>query len=94
MLVAVDADDMAFVTDEDDEATIPPPLGRLAARRIPLGTLAENYTDLQDIGEAAVGLLAWLAKGITLSLSARRERGRASKGAARAEGLQRAEAGQ
>jgi hypothetical protein len=91
MLAAVDADDTAFLTDDDDEAVIPPPLGRIAARRIKLGQLAENYTDLQDIGEAAVGILAWLAKGLTVSLAARRERSRAKKAATVARDLQQAD---
>jgi hypothetical protein len=94
MVTAVDEQDTAFLTDEDDERLIPPPLGRIAARRIKLGQLAENYTDLQDIGEAAVGLLAWLAKGITASLSARRERKRAEHGKTVATGLQPAEPAQ
>lgn len=90
MLAAADADDPAFLTDDDDEAVIPPPLGRLAARRIKLGQLAENYTDLQDIGEATVGILAWLAKGVTITLAARRDRKRA-KVVAVARDLQKAD---
>lgn len=94
MVAAVDDQDTAFLTDDDDEKLIPPPLGRIAARRIKLGQLAENYTDLQDIGEAAVGLLAWLAKGVTASLAARRDRKRAEHGKTVATGLQPAEPGQ
>src|SRR6266705_5346765 len=56
MLAARDDEDDVFLPDEEDQAAIPQPLGNLAARRIPLGDLAENYSDLQDIGAAAVGL--------------------------------------
>lgn len=73
-------DSGAFLPDDDDEATIPPPLGRIAARRIKIGDPG-NLTDIEDIGMAAVGLGVWLAKGITAMLSARRERRRAAAGA-------------
>lgn len=75
MTIAVDEDDAAFLPDEDDDATIPPPLGRLAARKMPLFGDGEDFSDLEDIGMAVVGLLAWAAKGVTEHLTARRERG-------------------
>lgn len=71
----------AFLPDEDDAETIPPPLGRLAARRIKLGDPG-NLTDLEDIGMAAIGISVWLAKGVTSALNARRERRRLLDGAA------------
>jgi len=77
-----DDDNLAFLPDEDDEKTIPPPLGRLAARRIKLGDGTENLSDLEDIGMAVVGLIAWLAKGSTELIQRRRERKRIEKGAA------------
>lgn len=75
MTLAVDEDDKSFLPDDDDDETVPPPVGRIAARKIKLGADAENLTDIEDIGIAAVGLIAWAAKGITEHLSARRERG-------------------
>ncbi len=81
MLAAADEDDTAWLPDEEDQAAIPPPLGRLTARRIPLGDLAGNYTDLADIGEALVGLAAYIAKSVTATLNARRAR-RRSQGSA------------
>lgn len=81
--LAASEDDEAFIPDADDLATVPPPVGRLAARRIPLGDGSENFTDLADIGQAAVGIAAWVGKGIASTLQARRERRRrAARGAA------------
>ncbi len=73
--IAVDDDDTSFLPDEDDDDTIPPPLGRLAARRVPIGKDGEDFSDLEDIGQALVGLIAWGLKGLTDHLNARRERG-------------------
>lgn len=74
-------DDEAFLPDDDDMETIPPPLGRLAARRIKVGDPG-NLTDIEDMGMAAIGLIAWAAKGAAAMLEARRERRRAEKGKA------------
>jgi hypothetical protein len=81
MLLAVSDDDDVFLPDEDDQADIPPPLGNLAARNIPLGDAAENWTNIQDIGAALVGLAAYAAKGLTKVFNARRDRRRAERGA-------------
>lgn len=74
-MVAVDDDDLSFIPDEDDEDLIPPPLGRLAARRVPLGKNADDLTELEDIGMLLVGLIAYGLKGLTDWAEARRERG-------------------
>jgi hypothetical protein len=66
----------AFLPDDDDEATISPPLGRLAARRIKLGADPESLSDLEDIAQAGIGVVVWLAKGIGDVFDARRERKR------------------
>ena len=68
----------AFLPDDDDEATIPPPLGRLAARRVKIGTDPDQLNDVEDIAQAAIGTLVWLVKGATAVLDARRERRRAA----------------
>lgn len=73
--VQVDELDRSFLPDEDDDATIPPPLGRLAARRVPIGGDGDDFSDLEDIGMAVVGLIAWALKGLTEHLTARKERG-------------------
>lgn len=75
-------DSEAFLPDEDDLDTIPPPLGRLAARRIKLGADPDELSDIEDIGIAAVGILVWLAKGFSGVLEARRARRRLEKGKA------------
>lgn len=72
----------AFLPDEDDEEAITPPLGRLAARRIKLGADAETMTELEDIAQAGLGMVVWLAKGIGAVYDARRERRRAQQGRA------------
>jgi hypothetical protein len=66
----------AFLPDDDDLETVGPPLGRLAARRIKIGADPAQLTDVEDLGIAAVGLAAWLGKGITAALEARRARKR------------------
>lgn len=77
---AGEIDSEAFLPDDDDLADIPPPLGRLAARRIKLGTDPDQMSDIEDIGMAAVGIGIWLVKGLSAVLEARRERRRAEKG--------------
>lgn len=72
-------DSDAFLPDEDDLETIPPPLGRLAARRIRIGADPDTLTDVEDIGMAAVGILVWLAKGVGGVLETRRIRRRAEQ---------------
>lgn len=71
----------AFLPDDDDMETIPPPLGRLAARRVKVGDPG-NLTDIEDMGMAAIGIIAWAAKGAAAMLEARRERHRAEAGRA------------
>jgi hypothetical protein len=66
----------AFLPDDDDEATIAPPLGRLAARRIKLGTDPESLSDLEDLAQAGIGIVVWIAKGIGDTIEARRARKR------------------
>jgi hypothetical protein len=69
-------EDESFLPDDDDLADIPPPLGRLAARRIKLGDI-ENLSDIEDVGMALVGIAAWLAKGVSSAWEVRRELRRA-----------------
>lgn len=71
-LSAVHDEDESFLPDDEDLADIPPPLGRLAARRLRVGENIENLSDLEDIGMAAIGIAAWLAKGISAAWEARR----------------------
>jgi hypothetical protein len=75
-------DSEAFLPDDDDTETIPPPIGRLMARRIKIGADPEQLTDIEDIGIAAVGLIMWAAKGLTLLWEERRDRRRAEAGRA------------
>lgn len=77
-----DEDSEAFIPDEDDADMIPPPLGRLAARRLKLGADPDQLSDLEDIGMAAVGIAVWLAKGFTTLWEAKRERRRIEASAA------------
>lgn len=70
------ADTDAFLPDDDDLDVVPPPIGRLAARRIKFGADPEQLSDLEDIGMAAVGLLVWAAKGVSAIAEARRYRRR------------------
>lgn len=78
--IQVDKDDASFIPDDDDDKTIPPPLGRIAARHLPIGGTAE-LSELEDIGAAAVGLLAWAAKGLVSMWEARRDERRVKKAA-------------
>lgn len=73
-------EDEAFLPDEDDRKMIPPPLGRLAARRVKIGG-SDDLRDVEDVGMALVGVAAWLAKGFAAALKARRELKRAQLGA-------------
>jgi hypothetical protein len=72
----------AFLPDEEDRETIPPPIGRLAARRLKIGADPEQMNDLEDIGMAAVGLAVWAAKGLSALWEARRARRRLEDGKA------------
>lgn len=69
-------DSEAFIPDDDDRETIPPPIGRLMARRIKLGADPDQLSDIEDLGMAAVGVAMWLAKGVTTVWEARRARRR------------------
>lgn len=80
-------EDDSFLPDDEDLADIPPPLGRLAARRIKFGDV-ENLSDIEDLGMALVGIAAWLAKGISSAWEIRRELRRAAADQAAAEGGQ------
>lgn len=71
-LAAAHNEDECFLPDDDDLSDIPPPLGRLAARRLRLGDI-ENLSDIEDVGMALVGVTAWLAKGVSAAYTARRE---------------------
>lgn len=62
----------AFLPDDDDLETIPPPLGRLAARRVKFGADPDQLSDVEDLGMLAVGVLAWLGKGVVAVIEARR----------------------
>lgn len=73
---AAKLDTDAWLPDDDDLETVPPPLGRIAARRIKFGADPEQLSDLEDIGMVAVGLVMWAAKGITAVAEARRIRRR------------------
>jgi len=53
----------AFLADEDDLATIPPPIGRIIARRVHVDDDA-NLSEAADMFAAGIGLVAWLAKGV------------------------------
>jgi hypothetical protein len=75
-----ETDSEAFLPDDDDLSDIPPPLGRLAARRFKLGADPEQMSDIEDIGMAAVGIGIWLVQGLSAVFEARRERRRAEKG--------------
>ena len=79
---AVDEDDACFLADEDDLKTVPPPIGRLAARHIDLPVDPERMTDAEDMIAAAIAVGAWGIKGIVDALEARRARARAVAGAA------------
>ena|SRR5690348_814037 len=72
----------AWLPDDDDRETVTPPLGRIAARRIKLGVDPGQLTDIEDIGMAAVGIVAWAAKGVAAVFEARRARKRAELGKA------------
>lgn len=72
--IRVDKADEAFIPDDDDEQTIPPPAGRLAARHLPLGN-SEDLSEIEDLGVLVVGLVSWVIKGVTDHMEARRERG-------------------
>lgn len=78
---AIDETDESFLPDDDDQDGIPPPLGRMAARRITVGD-GEDLSDIQDAMLAGVAVVVWLAKGVTSALNARRERRRLIQGAA------------
>jgi len=72
----------AFLPDEEDRETIPPPVGRLMARRIKIGADPDQLSDIEDLGMAAVGVAIWLAKGMTALWDARRARRRLEDGKA------------
>ena len=70
--VALHSEDESFIPDDEDMEDIPPPLGRIAARRMKLGAV-ENLSDIEDIGMAVVGVTAWVAKGLSEAFRHRRE---------------------
>ena len=80
--VSTSEDDASFIPDADDDESVPPPIGRLMARRIPIGSDDTNWSDMADLGAAAVGLLAWALKGVVSVAGARRERRRLLAGVA------------
>ena len=72
----------AWLPDEEDLGTVPPPLGRIAARRLKIGVDPSQLSDIEDIGMAAVGLLAWAAKGVSAVFAERRARRKVEQGKA------------
>ena len=75
---AVDVEDRSFLPDDDDLHTVPPPIGRLAARHIELPIEPEKMTDAEDMIAAAIAVGAWGIKGIVDALDARRAARRAT----------------
>ena len=75
---AVDEDDSSFLADEDDLKTVPPPIGRLAARHVELPVDAEGMSDAEDLIAAGIAVGAWAIKGIVDALDARRAARRAT----------------
>lgn len=76
-----DPDDMSFIPDVDDEKHVPPPVGRIMARRVPVDISRADLTDLEDMAAAAVTLAAWAIKGLSSMWRARSDRRRAAAGA-------------
>jgi hypothetical protein len=92
-MLAIDEDDETWLPDDDDQRDIPEPLGRLAARRIPLTDKIENLSDVEDLAALAVGVATYAAKGLAGWMNGRREKRRLrNAGTVRAEGLQQANA--
>lgn len=60
----------AFIPDEDDMASVPPPVGRILARRVKTSEDA-NLSETADMIAAGIGLAAWLAKGLLHVVDAR-----------------------
>src|SRR5258708_14836948 len=60
----------AFIPDEDDLATVPPPVGRIIARRVSMSE-DTNLSEAADMITAGIGLFAWLLKGLILVAQAR-----------------------
>lgn len=79
--LAVDESDECFLPDEDDLATVPPPLGDLAARKVTLPIGKDDLSDAEDMIAAAIGLAAWLFKGLVDWAMARRAQRKAQAGA-------------
>lgn len=79
--LAVDESDECFLPDEDDLATVPPPLGDLAARKVTLPIGKDDLSDAEDMVAAAIGLAAWLFKGLVDWAMARRAQRKAQAGA-------------
>jgi len=81
-VIAAGPEDESFLPDSDDLDTVGPPLGRVAARHVPLGKATENMTDVEDLGMAAIGLIAWALKGAGSWWEARRAKTRLPAGTA------------
>lgn len=81
-ILATGDDDGCFLPDEDDLKTVPPPIGRLAARRVDLPVDGENLSDAEDLIAAVIAVVAWAIKGVVDMLAARRDARRAVAGAA------------
>lgn len=80
--VSTGPDDETFLPDDDDMATVPPPIARLAARRVELPLDEEGLTDAQDAIAAAIALGAWALKGLVEYVSTRRAIRRTLQGTA------------
>lgn len=78
----VDDDDESWIPDQDDDRDIPKPLGRLAARRVPIDIGDASLTDLEDMAAAGVGGIAYVIKGLVSMIDNRRRRRREIAGAA------------
>ncbi len=92
MRLAVDDEDDSWLPDDEDEETVPPPVGRLMARRMPFDAGSENLTELEDLTVAAIGLIGYGLKSVTSMWENRRRhrrgRHRGADGATVATGLQ------
>lgn len=61
--LAAGPEDPVFLPDDDDLNTVPPPLGRIIARRVKMSE-DTNLSEAADMMTAGIGLAAWLAKGL------------------------------
>lgn len=79
--LAAGEDDGCFLPDDEDLKTVPPPIARVAARRVELPVDGENLSDAEDLIAAAIAFGVWLVKGLVDMFEARRDARRAKPGA-------------